>query len=176
KRLRLRERRLIMIDDSKKLPATPQTANTDIVVVNNGPPDLGASGPADVLVEPSDREFLPTRPADNTNFENNDPLQPVESGRANVATQTAEMQILPGEDPGEFQRLHQALIEEWNPLGPIEDDAVLTLAIDLWRKRRFRRWQQRRAAFDAHHQRRSELEYLEKQPAPFPTKITDPAP
>ena len=30
----------------------------------------------------------------------------------------AEPLILPGEDPREFEAIHAALIEEWNPTGP----------------------------------------------------------
>jgi len=44
--------------------------------------------------------------------------------------------ILPGEEAGEFKKLHAALVEEWMPEGPTEEDAVLTIARCLWRKRR----------------------------------------
>ena len=46
-----------------------------------------------------------------------------------------QMAILPGEDPREFDELHSALIEEWAPAGPTEQDAVLTIAKCVWRKR-----------------------------------------
>ena len=37
----------------------------------------------------------------------------------------AEPLILPGEDPREFEALHSALIEEWNPSGPSEESRRL---------------------------------------------------
>ena len=48
----------------------------------------------------------------------------------------AQTAILPGEDPREFEELHSALIEEWAPIGPTEEDAVLSIAKGVWRKRR----------------------------------------
>jgi hypothetical protein len=48
----------------------------------------------------------------------------------------AKMAILPGEDPKEFEELHSAIIEEWAPDGPTEEDAVLSIAKGVWRKRR----------------------------------------
>jgi hypothetical protein len=50
----------------------------------------------------------------------------------------AETAILPGEDPRQFDRLHRGLVKEWSPSGPAEQDAVLTLAKCMWRKRRIR--------------------------------------
>ena len=47
-----------------------------------------------------------------------------------------QMTILPGEDVRKFAKLHMDLIEEWNPTGPTEQDAVLTLAKGIWRKSR----------------------------------------
>jgi hypothetical protein len=44
--------------------------------------------------------------------------------------------ILPGEDPDEFEELYSALIEEWAPAGATEEDAVLSIAKAMWRKRR----------------------------------------
>ena len=44
--------------------------------------------------------------------------------------------IVPGEDPQEFKELHSALVEEWVPAGATEQDAVLTIAKAIWRKRR----------------------------------------
>jgi hypothetical protein len=44
--------------------------------------------------------------------------------------------ILPGEDPEEFEELHSSLIEEWMPDGATEEDAVLSIAKAVWRKRR----------------------------------------
>jgi hypothetical protein len=46
-----------------------------------------------------------------------------------------EVAILPGENPLEFVRLHTRLVEEWMPDGLLEEDAVLTIAKCMWRKR-----------------------------------------
>src|SRR5262249_11770276 len=57
-----------------------------------------------------------------------------------------------GEDPREFQELHSALIDEWQPSGPSEEDAVFSLADLMWRKRRAQRFVQAKlkaATFDA---------------------------
>lgn len=48
--------------------------------------------------------------------------------------------ILPGEDPQEFARLHSDLIEEWAPVGATEEDAVLSIAKAVWRKRRLQKF------------------------------------
>jgi hypothetical protein len=48
--------------------------------------------------------------------------------------------ILPGEDEQEFEELHTALTEEWKPVGATEEDAVLTIAKAVWRKRRLQRF------------------------------------
>jgi hypothetical protein len=47
-----------------------------------------------------------------------------------------QMTILPGEDVRAFEKLHMDLIEEWHPIGPTEQDAVLTIAKGIWRKGR----------------------------------------
>ena len=52
----------------------------------------------------------------------------------------AEPLILPGEDPHEFEALHAALIEEWNPSGPSEESRVFGIADAEWRKLRSRRF------------------------------------
>ena len=44
--------------------------------------------------------------------------------------------VLPGEDVGQFRELHSAFIEEWKPSGITEQEAVLSLADLMWRKRR----------------------------------------
>jgi hypothetical protein len=44
--------------------------------------------------------------------------------------------VLPGEDPQEFERLHQSLIDEYMPSGPSECDMVMSLARYMWRKSR----------------------------------------
>jgi hypothetical protein len=46
--------------------------------------------------------------------------------------------ILPGEDPNDLQELVTALRDEWNPEGPSENDKIESIAICMWRKRRFR--------------------------------------
>jgi hypothetical protein len=57
---------------------------------------------------------------------------------------------IPGEDPREFQELHSALIDEWQPSGPSEEDAVFSVADLMWRKRRAQRCVQAKLeAFDA---------------------------
>ena len=43
---------------------------------------------------------------------------------------------IPGEDVREYAELCTALIDEWEPSGPTEIDAVLSLADLMWRKRR----------------------------------------
>jgi hypothetical protein len=48
----------------------------------------------------------------------------------------AKIVILPWEDPEEFRILHTAVVAEWNPVGPTEEDAVFTIAKGIWRKRR----------------------------------------
>jgi hypothetical protein len=47
---------------------------------------------------------------------------------------------IPGEDERELQQLHSALIAEWRPSGPTEEDAVHSLADLMWRKRRAQRY------------------------------------
>ena len=48
--------------------------------------------------------------------------------------------IFPGEDEREFEKLHAALIEEWRPVGATEEDAVLSIAKAVWRKRRVQKF------------------------------------
>lgn len=43
---------------------------------------------------------------------------------------------IPGETLREFRKLHSDLIDEWQPCGPTEEDAVYNLAYLIWRKRR----------------------------------------
>lgn len=42
--------------------------------------------------------------------------------------------LLPGEDPAAFDKLHQDLIAEFHPDGPLENDTVATIAHLTWRK------------------------------------------
>ena len=51
-----------------------------------------------------------------------------------------EVAILPGENPLEFVRLHTRLVEEWMPDGLLEEDAVVTIAKCIWRKRGYQRF------------------------------------
>jgi hypothetical protein len=46
---------------------------------------------------------------------------------------------IPAEDVGEFIELYAAVIEEWQPSGPTEADAVFSLADLMWGKRRAQR-------------------------------------
>ena len=62
--------------------------------------------------------------------------------------------IIPGEDRQEFEELHTSLIQEWQPDGPTEEDAVLDIAKSLWRKRRVQKLleiQLLRNSFDLNH-------------------------
>jgi hypothetical protein len=54
--------------------------------------------------------------------------------------------VLPGEDPKEFDDFHRSLIEEWQPSGATECDAVLSLAKCIWRKSRMNIYRQAAAA------------------------------
>ena len=48
--------------------------------------------------------------------------------------------IIPGEDPAEFETLYSELIQEWIPAGATEEDAVLSIAKAIWRKRRVQKF------------------------------------
>ena len=74
-------------------------------------------------------------------------VRPVETSNATKKLPDAmthgaytQVTILPGEDPDAFHRLHLDLILEWQPSGPTEEDAVLTIAKGIWRKGRFQRF------------------------------------
>jgi hypothetical protein len=45
----------------------------------------------------------------------------------------SESILLPGEDPAAFKQMHADLIAELIPVGPLEDDIVLTIARHVWR-------------------------------------------
>jgi hypothetical protein len=65
-----------------------------------------------------------------------------------------EFAILPGENPLEFELLHTRLAEEWAPDGPLEEDALCTMAKCIWRKRRYQRFNAAKntaAQFDPDH-------------------------
>jgi hypothetical protein len=59
-------------------------------------------------------------------------------GKNNAITHGAYAKdlLLPNESREQFELLHQGLIEEWNPIGTLENDTVLTLAKCIWQKRR----------------------------------------
>jgi hypothetical protein len=42
--------------------------------------------------------------------------------------------MLPGEDPAAFEKLHRALIDEFAPVGALEEDLVADMARLTWRK------------------------------------------
>jgi hypothetical protein len=42
--------------------------------------------------------------------------------------------LLPGEDPVSFKKLHDELVIEFDPVGPLEEDIVGTIARLTWRK------------------------------------------
>jgi hypothetical protein len=52
----------------------------------------------------------------------------------------SEMILLPREDREEFKALFDALREEWDPQGPTQEDKVLNIAQNMWRKRRTDRY------------------------------------
>ena len=47
--------------------------------------------------------------------------------------------IMPDEDPNEFEALLADLVEEWNPEGRCENEKIESIAMSMWRKRRFRK-------------------------------------
>ena len=51
--------------------------------------------------------------------------------------------ILPGGGPNELKELRAALYDKWNPEGPTEIDKVESIAMGMWRKRRFQRYLQK---------------------------------
>jgi len=58
--------------------------------------------------------------------------------------------VLPGENPAEFEELHQALIAELAPTGALEEDIVADIARLVWRKQNlatFRRAEDVRATW-----------------------------
>ena len=68
-------------------------------------------------------------------------------GKNNAITHGAYAKdlLLPDEHPEEFELLHQGLIEEWKPLGALEEDTVLGVAQCIWLKRRVERFYRREA-------------------------------
>ena len=61
---------------------------------------------------------------------------------------------IPGEDPREFQELFSALVDEWQPSGPTEIDAIFSIADAMWRKLRAQKFLRARVTantFDPRH-------------------------
>jgi hypothetical protein len=58
--------------------------------------------------------------------------------------------IVPGEDAGEFDALYSDLIQEWMPDGATEEDAVLSIAKAIWRKRRAQKFIEIRLLKNSH--------------------------
>jgi hypothetical protein len=74
-------------------------------------------------------------------------------GKNNAITNGAYAKdlILPGESVREFNLLHRDLIEEWKPIGTLEQDTVLTLAQGIWQKRRADRFYYRELLWAQQH-------------------------
>jgi hypothetical protein len=51
--------------------------------------------------------------------------------------------IMPDEDLKEFEALLAALTKEWNPEGRCENEKIESIAMSMWRKRRFRKHMER---------------------------------
>jgi hypothetical protein len=61
---------------------------------------------------------------------------------------------IPGEDPREFEELHAALINEWNPSDLTEQDLVFSIADAMWRKLRSQKFLRSRVftnSFESRH-------------------------
>lgn len=56
--------------------------------------------------------------------------------------------VLPGEDEAAFKKLHDGLVVEFAPRGPLEEDIVRTLASLLWRKANLRTYRLAKLARD----------------------------
>jgi hypothetical protein len=71
--------------------------------------------------------------------------------------------VIPGENPREFQELWFALVDEWQPCGPTEEDAVFTIADAMWRKRRAQKFVRAKVTantFDPRHPTFDEAQML----------------
>jgi hypothetical protein len=76
--------------------------------------------------------------------------------------------LLPGEDPAAFKKLHQGLIAELTPNGPLEEDIVATIARLVWRKQNLKSFQIAERA-----QKRWEAIQMEKMPGTNPFRDID---
>jgi hypothetical protein len=72
--------------------------------------------------------------------------------------------VFPWEDAEEFEALHRHLRDEWNPSGPLEEDAVFTMLTCLWRKARIHDRRQLETSAALQEQ---EFADLTTQPPPF---------
>ena len=68
--------------------------------------------------------------------------------------------VLPHENGDEFELLHQRLIEEWKPVGALEEDTVLTLTNCIWLKRRVEHFYNREATWGQFHQNADEIKLV----------------
>lgn len=73
-------------------------------------------------------------------------------------------ELMPWEDPHEFEELHRGLNEEFEPKGPLQEDCVNTILSCMWRKRRVR---EKRNLDTAAALDRVENRVLWKEPPPF---------
>ena len=71
--------------------------------------------------------------------------------------------FFPWENRADFEALHSELIEEWDPCGAFEEEAVFTITSCMWKKRRIR--DKRQLEFLAHL--RTPDPQSSKQPTPF---------
>jgi hypothetical protein len=70
----------------------------------------------------------------------------------------SEMILLPGEDREEFETLHNALREEWDPQGPTQEDKIFNVARNMWRKRQSNFYRKESVEFGTHILRFEEKE------------------
>jgi hypothetical protein len=73
-------------------------------------------------------------------------------------------ELMPWEDPNEFEELHRGLKEEFEPKGPLQEDCIYTILSCMWRKRRVR---EKRNLDTAAALDRVENRVLWKEPPPF---------
>jgi hypothetical protein len=60
--------------------------------------------------------------------------------------------LLPGEDPAAFEKLHRALIQEFAPLGTLEEEIVADMARLTWRKQNLATFRIAQLAQKRHHE------------------------
>jgi hypothetical protein len=70
--------------------------------------------------------------------------------------------VLPGESWEDLEDLCQGLIDEWNPAGPLETDAVLSLAKCMMGKRRLDNFYKKEAQFAVDHPHKLKLIYIDR--------------